>query len=68
MRPRALCVGRWSPCARGQAYPARPALGRGYIVPRDHAAPQKLVAGSTLENAGYEKAVTPVGSNKSSAP
>jgi glycine oxidase len=31
---------------------------RGYIVPRDHATPQKLVAGSTLENAGYEKAVT----------
>jgi glycine oxidase len=31
---------------------------RGYIVPRDHAFPQKLVAGSTLENAGYEKAVT----------
>jgi glycine oxidase len=31
---------------------------RGYIVPRDHANPQKLVAGSTLENAGYEKAVT----------
>ena len=31
---------------------------RGYIVPRDHATPQKLVAGSTLEKAGYEKAVT----------
>jgi glycine oxidase len=31
---------------------------RGYIVPRDQANPQKLVAGSTLENAGYEKAVT----------
>jgi len=31
---------------------------RGYIVPRDHSNPQKLVAGSTLENAGYEKAVT----------
>ena len=30
----------------------------GYIVPRDHSTPQKLVAGSTLENAGYEKAVT----------
>ena len=30
----------------------------GYIVPRGHASPQKLVAGSTLENAGYEKAVT----------
>jgi len=31
---------------------------RGYIVPRDHETPQNLVAGSTLENAGYEKAVT----------
>jgi glycine oxidase len=31
---------------------------RGYIVPRDHDSPQILVAGSTLENAGYEKAVT----------
>jgi glycine oxidase len=31
---------------------------RGYIVPRDHATPQNLVAGSTLENSGYEKAVT----------
>ena len=30
----------------------------GYIVPRDLASPQKLVAGSTLENVGYEKAVT----------
>jgi glycine oxidase len=29
-----------------------------YIVPRDLASPQKLVAGSTLENVGYEKAVT----------
>jgi glycine oxidase len=31
---------------------------RGYIVPRDHENPQELVAGSTLENSGYEKAVT----------
>jgi glycine oxidase len=31
---------------------------RGYIVPRDQETPQKLVVGSTLENAGYEKAVT----------
>jgi glycine oxidase len=31
---------------------------RGYIVPRDHETPQNLVAGSTLENVGYEKAVT----------
>jgi glycine oxidase len=30
----------------------------GYIVPRDHASPQMLVAGSTLESAGYQKAVT----------
>jgi glycine oxidase len=34
---------------------------RGYIVPRDDAQPQRLVAGSTLENAGYEKRVTPQG-------
>ena len=33
----------------------------GYIVPRDDARPQKLVAGSTLENAGFEKRVTPGG-------
>jgi glycine oxidase len=31
---------------------------RGYIVPRDFENPQKLVAGSTLENAGYERRVT----------
>jgi glycine oxidase len=31
---------------------------RGYIVPRNHASPQNLVVGSTLENAGYEKIVT----------
>jgi glycine oxidase len=30
----------------------------GCIVPRDHASPQTLVVGSTLENAGYEKRVT----------
>ena len=30
----------------------------GYIVPRDQASPQKLVAGSTLEQVGYEKAIT----------
>jgi glycine oxidase len=30
----------------------------GYIVPRDKATPQTLVAGSTLEHVGYEKAVT----------
>jgi len=37
---------------------------RGYIVPRDHETPQYLVAGSTLENAGYEKAVTSGGLEK----
>lgn len=30
----------------------------GYIVPRDHASPQKLVVGSTLEDVGYQKSVT----------
>jgi glycine oxidase len=34
---------------------------RGYIVPRNQASPQELVVGSTLENAGYEKRVTPGG-------
>jgi glycine oxidase len=34
---------------------------RGYIVPRDDGRPQKLVVGSTLENAGFEKSVTPAG-------
>ncbi len=33
----------------------------GYIVPRDDSSPQRLVAGSTLENAGFEKRVTPRG-------
>jgi glycine oxidase len=37
---------------------------RGYIVPRNHDTPQRLVAGSTLENAGYEKAVTSAGLEK----
>jgi len=37
---------------------------RGYIVPRDDATPQFLVAGSTLENAGFEKRVTPRGLEK----
>jgi glycine oxidase len=31
---------------------------RGYIVPRDSATPQRLVTGSTLEDAGFEKRVT----------
>lgn len=33
----------------------------GYIVPRDDATPQRLVAGSTLEDAGFDKRVTPRG-------
>ncbi|MGB6431089.1 MAG: FAD-dependent oxidoreductase, partial [Candidatus Acidiferrales bacterium] len=48
---------------RSSAPPMRRVLrsSRGYIVPRDDARPQRLVAGSTLENAGYEKRVTPEG-------
>ncbi len=34
---------------------------RGYIVPRDDAAPQRVVAGSTLEDVGFDKRVTPRG-------
>jgi glycine oxidase len=34
---------------------------RGYLVPRDDAAPQRIVAGSTLEDADFEKRVTPAG-------
>jgi glycine oxidase len=34
---------------------------RGYIVPRDDGAPQRLVAGSTVEDAGFHKRVTPRG-------
>ena len=34
---------------------------RGYIVPRDDGSPQLLVAGSTAEDAGFEKRVTPGG-------
>jgi glycine oxidase len=37
---------------------------RGYIVPRDHANPQLLVVGSTLEQVGYEKGVTSGGMEK----
>ena len=32
---------------------------RGYIVPRDEGTPQRLVAGSTVEDAGFDKRVTP---------
>ncbi len=31
---------------------------QGYIVPRDSAVPQRMVTGSTLEDAGFEKRVT----------
>jgi glycine oxidase len=34
---------------------------RGYIVPRDDSAPQRVVAGSTVEDAGFAKRVTPQG-------
>ena len=34
---------------------------RGYIVPRGDSMPQHLVAGSTLEDAGFDKRVTPHG-------
>jgi len=37
---------------------------RVYIVPRNDTRPQKLVLGSTLEDAGYEKRVTPGGLEK----
>jgi glycine oxidase len=33
----------------------------GYIVPRDDGSPQRLVVGSTLEEAGFDKRVTPRG-------
>ena len=36
----------------------------GYIVPRDAAVPQRLVTGSTLEDAGFEKCVTAGGIEK----
>ena len=34
---------------------------RAYLVPRGDALPQKIVAGSTLEDAGFVKCVTPAG-------
>jgi glycine oxidase len=37
---------------------------RGYIVPRNDASPQRLVAGSTIEEAGFDKRVTPQGLEK----
>ena len=36
----------------------------GYIVPRDSAVPQRLVTGSTLEDAGFDKRVTARGIEK----
>jgi glycine oxidase len=35
--------------------------GRGYLVPRDNQTSQRLVTGSTVEDAGFEKRVTPRG-------
>ncbi len=55
---------------RGQMVALRSAKGKltrvlrsgyGYVVPRDDAHPQKLVAGSTLENVGFEKGLTAAG-------
>jgi glycine oxidase len=37
---------------------------RGYIVPRDSAVPQRVVTGSTLEDAGFDKHVTAGGIEK----
>ena len=37
---------------------------RGYVVPRDSATPQRLVTGSTLEDAGFDKRVTASGVEK----
>jgi glycine oxidase len=33
----------------------------GYLVPRDNASPQRIVTGSTIEDVGFEKRVTPRG-------
>jgi glycine oxidase len=48
---------------RGSAVPLHHVLRseRGYLVPREGAIPQRIVAGSTLEDAGFEKRVTPGG-------
>jgi len=37
---------------------------QGYIVPRDSAVPQRVVTGSTLEDAGFDKSVTAGGIEK----
>lgn len=34
---------------------------RGYLVPRNDASPQRIVTGSTVEDVGFEKRVTPRG-------
>jgi glycine oxidase len=34
---------------------------RGYLVPRNDASPQRIVTGSTIEDVGFEKRVTPRG-------
>ena len=41
---------------------------RAYLVPRDEAEAQWIVAGSTLEDVGFEKRVTPRGSDTSFQP
>jgi len=62
-------LGRYAPThpVRGQMVALRPASDtlshvlrshRGYVVPRNNG---RIVAGSTLENAGFEKYVTPAG-------
>ena len=58
MRRRVRCAARWSPCGIRQTHPARAALRARLHRAARPASPQKLVVGSTLENAGYEKRVT----------
>lgn len=47
----------------GGAVPLRRVLRseRGYLAPREAGSPQRIIAGSTLEDAGFEKRVTPGG-------
>lgn len=51
---------------RSQDQPIRRVIRceRGYIVPRDSAVPQRVVTGSTLEDAGFDKCVTAGGIEK----
>jgi len=59
MRPRAPCAARWSPCGtRASLSGASCARNAGTSSRATTQLRRKLVAGSTLENAGYEKAVT----------